>query len=857
MINTEPGGGIIYLDTETCGFYGQPVIIQYAQGDGSVIIHEFFRSPILESLTLLENICNNQDGVCGFNMTFDWFQICKCYTTLSLLGEKVGHDEYPEDHIDLMGELESEARDGLCLKPVKVCDLMLVARKGPYQSMMNRGDVRIRRVPTALAWKLADELESRIPIKDIYFARRKDKKAEKWKIYDIEDEDGNVIADFKDVVLSFAPSSALKVLVIDALGIQPDAILLFTNVAVDDAYLPQEFGFAPFATAVGKTGDWKGAWPAVIEQHIRHWAFNELARKYACKDVEYLPALYRYFGNPTLGDDDSELACMVAAIRWHGFMIDPEGLKKLKSEALIKAAKTPTAPGPVRKYIEQVLGPMEKQVLKGGTKKVILEDMRDNPIWTRVPCEACDPDGMVTFGDSIPFSLTPPAPVSDDLKSDEDIEADELAEYANSEMIDDTIAVALSPLRDKCEVCDGHKFFRHPASVRAEEVLNARMAGKEIELYDKLLIAGRFHASFVIIGTLSSRMAGTDKLNAQGIKKTKSVRRCFPLAYPGYQLCGGDFKSFEVVLADAVYNDPDLRKELQTKNVCTGCKGKKTDKSGGPCSDCEGTGICDQSIHAIFGTFVYPGYDYVGILNTKGTQDDKYTRSKSAVFAMLYGGEAYTLMTRLGVPIEVADAAYQRFSTRYKEVGECRRKVNAMFECTRQPGGLGSKVEWHEPADYIESVFGFRRYFTLENAICKALFEIANKPPKDWAKLKFKVTRRDREQSVQGAVQSALYGATFGLASSTKRAAANHVIQSAGAQVTKHLQRNMWDIQPSGIHPFRVLPMNVHDELMVPTLPEYIPQLNQVVYDTVEGFRPRVPLIGIDWGDNLTTWADK
>lgn len=853
MIDTAPGKGIIFLDSETCGLYGQPVLIQYAQGDGPVILHEVFRCPIIDTLTLLENFANNADGICGFNLVFDWFQFCKAFTTLSLLGNKVGFDQYPEDHIDLMGQLEDPARDGPCLKPVKSCDLMLVARKGPYQSMMNRGDIRIRKVPTALAWQLAAELEKRVPIKDIYFARKKDKTADKWKVFDIQDEDGNMVPDFKDIVLSFAPSSALKVLVVDALGIQPDSILLFANIAVDNIWLPEEFGFAPFATAVGEPGKWNNAWPQVIDKHISHWGHNELARKYAAKDVEYLPALYRYFGSPDLGDDDSELACMVAAVRWHGFAIDVEGIKGLRKDAVIKAAKTPTAPGVVKKYIEAVLDPIEKKILKGSTKKIILEAFRDKPTWTMVPCEACDPDGMVSFGQSVPFEISvggaePPEDSNPEITED--------MEYALTEKTDDTIAVAKGPAKGVCEVCDGKKFFRHPASFRAEEVLNARIAGKEIELYDKLLRAGRFHASFNIIGTLSSRMAGTDKLNPQAINKTKKVRRQFPLAFPGYTLCGGDFKSFEVVLADAVYGDPDLRRELQTKNVCTGCKGSKIDK-GKPCADCEGTGICDQSIHAIFGTFVYPGYDYVGILNTKGTADDKYTRSKSAVFAMLYGGEAYTLMTRLGVEIEVADAAYQRFTNKYKQVGIERRKVIDMFCTLTQKGGLGSRVEWTEPADCIASIFGFKRFFTLENMICEALFKLSTEPPKSWKDLKVKVVRRDREQTATGAVQSALLGAVFGIQSGNMRAAANHVIQSAGAQVTKNLQRRIWDIQPSGVHKFRVLPMNIHDEIMTPTLPEYIPQLESVVHDTVEGFRPRVPLIGIDWGNNLETWASK
>src|SRR5262249_20295005 len=157
----------------------------------------------------------------------------------------------------------------------------------------------------------------------------------------------------------------------------------------------------------------------------------------------------------------------------------------------------------------------------------------------------CNATGEVTFGDYREPAFTPPA-------VDGEIDAD--VDYDAAELEDDgaPVATLIAPLKGVCEVCDGRKTVRHPASRRAQEVLDARMAEKEIELYDKLIQAGRFHASFKIIGTLSSRMAGADKLNPQGVKKTKEVRKRFPLAPDGYQLCGGDFQSFEVVLADAV-----------------------------------------------------------------------------------------------------------------------------------------------------------------------------------------------------------------------------------------------------------------------------------------------------------------
>ena len=67
----------------------------------------------------------------------------------------------------------------------------------------------------------------------------------------------------------------------------------------------------------------------VIKHHIEHWANNEKAREYATEDVVYTRDLDTHFGHPEPNDDDSVLACMVAAVRWHGFKIDIEGIKQL------------------------------------------------------------------------------------------------------------------------------------------------------------------------------------------------------------------------------------------------------------------------------------------------------------------------------------------------------------------------------------------------------------------------------------------------------------------------------------------------------------------------------------------------
>jgi DNA polymerase I-like protein with 3'-5' exonuclease and polymerase domains len=106
---------------------------------------------------------------------------------------------------------------------------------------------------------------------------------------------------------------------------------------------------------------------------------------------------------------------------------------------------------------------------------------------------------------------------------------------------------------------------------------------------------------------------------------------------------------------------------------------------------------------------------------------------------------------------------------------------------------------------------------------------------------------------------SAIYSAAFQLQAANMRAAANHVIQSTGAQITKKVQRDIWDIQPAGVHEWIVQPCNVHDEIICVVSNKYPfakGLVKGVVDRSVEGFRGKIPLIKLEWKQGLS-WADK
>lgn len=819
----------LFFDTETCGLHGPIVLLQYAIGDGPVQMVSVWKETIDDVMTLLESLVTHPGGVVGFNLSFDWFHVCQMYTTLARMSDR---SQLLEDCIDEYALSEEGARDGDCLKPVSACDLMLVARKGPYQSLMARKPIRIRRVPSILAHGLAQELENRITLNEIYFSRRKNKNLPKWQVVDCKERGTDKVDPyFKDVLLDFKASSALKVIANDILGADRYGRERFnySDIELAAKLYPVELGWAPFATAMHASpkSKWKvphtfplrkirmgkrtvdirekNTWPAVIKQHISHWTYGTFARLYAEDDVKDTRGIWDAFDRPPQGDVDSDLACMVGAVRWRGFTVNSDSIRELKAKAIVTMKRAPRSPREVRELVGATMSPVEKLGFKS-TRKMILEeiagDKKNGKVAWQIDCPACKGEG-----------------------------------------------------EGICLTCNGSGGVDHPSALQAQLVLDARKAKKDVEIFDKLLLAGRFHASFVIIGTLSSRMSGADNLNAQAIRNDKKFRACFTLKHPGTVLSGGDYIAFEVSLAEANYNDAKLREQLMSVTECYKCGGQDPD-----CEDCHGTNQTAMKIHALFGTMCYPNMTYQQIVVDKII----YTRSKSGFFSQIYGGNYATLMSRLGVDEKSAIEAENRFGATYKGVAKARQIIFDKFCSMRQPAGIGTHVEWHEPADYIENMLDppFRRYFLLENQICKALFELANKPPKAWRDLKdIKVQRdtndRSRMQSVGGAVQSALYGAAFQIQASNMRAGANHVIQSTGAEITKATQLEIWKLQPPGINRWLVQPMNIHDEIEVVVDPTLVEKVAEVVRAKVETYRPLVPLIGIEWKSDMRNWGEK
>lgn len=382
-----------------------------------------------------------------------------------------------------------------------------------------------------------------------------------------------------------------------------------------------------------------------------------------------------------------------------------------------------------------------------------------------------------------------------------------------------------------------------PVADYARRLSAARSASLRAKSLSKFILTGRAHWDFVVTGTRSNRMAGAGKNNPQAVEKGE-LRSIFTLkSAPLEILEGGDFAGFEAAIAAAVSGDKRLTQLLKEGKKIGALFGEPFYGVGH-----DGIKLSSRDNPETFQPVVVDGI-------AQGHDGDLYNPSKNAFYAWIYGAEAPKLSETFNLPLTQVEEGFGQLDSMFPELSACRRRDQEAFCSMKQPGGIGTRVIWAEPAESIESLFGFPRFFTLENETCRVLFTLANHLPdelKDLEGAKLKVRRRDRVQTATGAVSSALYAAAFQLQAANMRAAGNHRIQATGAHITKEVQLAIWGLQPPGIHPWKVQPLNVHDEVECPTSKP----LNDTVQAKVQEFLPLIPPLKLDWQSGLSSWED-
>lgn len=793
------------VDTETCGLHGVPVLLQLAVDDGPVNVMHLWREPIARSLATIERIVEGR--VVAHNLRFDWWHLSKWHNMCRWLMDNnfADPDTRPvELNVNLMAEAEWQSQFGMCLKPAAAVDTQLLASKGECQSsLMAAKAIYVRRVPIGMADALRDQLNMATDLPWILFAGMKDKK-QRWVVTENTDQrTGEVDPYWRDIKISFKPSKTLKDLAVFLCGHEPPK--KFEDVAFTE--LPADEGFAPFAKLLSEPGrEWlypvrkkqpngdysmkmMPTWPALIHQHVEHWATNLDAQAYAEDDIHMLRKLYAHFGSPE-SDDDGMVACQVASVRLRGFDINVEGLEKQRNES-VRVVETAqlnvNSPKQVAGYVAEALDAMEQLILTNGCDQKVIDSIK------------------------IEFNL----------EKEED-------------------CICEPEHRPNCKRCNGKGTVGPgpmPVVERVEHIESVRKHTKRVELFDKLLLARRAYPDFNVIGTKSGRLSGASGLNFHGVDHSDAVRALFLLCGPAVgawecepgtilTLSAGDYESQELAIAATAMRDEDLMADMAS----------------------------GQKLHGIFAAQAFET-TYEDIMANKN--DGRYAKGKGGVFAILYGGTFQTVAKNMGIEVEVAEGAYNRMIGKYPQMGNTRKKITERFSSMHQDAE--GRIEYRDPPEkFIESVFGFRRYFETEYEIQRMILSVIRNMPKQWKEIEVKVERKEgKVQSMSGALCSALYGAAFSIQNKVIRASNNHVIQSTGRHLTVGMQSALWTLQPTGIHPFRLTLMSIHDELAVVCPPDVVPQVNAVVKAKIEEQCETVPLTSMNWFNGNQSWAEK
>ena len=63
----------LYIDSETCGLHGMPVLLQYAVENCPINLYDIWKRPVGETLDLIEWMLTHT--IVGFNLAFDHFML--------------------------------------------------------------------------------------------------------------------------------------------------------------------------------------------------------------------------------------------------------------------------------------------------------------------------------------------------------------------------------------------------------------------------------------------------------------------------------------------------------------------------------------------------------------------------------------------------------------------------------------------------------------------------------------------------------------------------------------------------------------------------------------------------------------
>ena len=810
---------LLYVDTETVGLVGPVVLIQYGYFREQVHLYHVFEHTSRETMALIERIMD--EGYVVFNAAFDQFKLQQLYCLLDAAGQPGKRPTAKRLH-----NVERRAVFGPCVKPRHILDLDVALRSGPYQMFMGRDPVVVYNVPDMVLDDTRHLLDGHVAegLDPLYFSGIKTVEDRgRFKVVDEVDNPG-----FHHLKLSFRPQLTLKRIHQHIFGQARDGLPVPPEIMpLDKQPKPGKsskvsWTWMPYAEAVEFQGvKRERMWPEVLNKHVKFWL--ETDSSYAEDDITMLYDLDEHLEFPEANDTNSVLAAAVGSVRYRGFPINLAAATERHLEAEEKVRQS-----------ERVLGCSLDQHSR------IRERLMDACV------EELEQTAITSSSDEVLLQLT------------------------------------------KWETEDGAE---HPVAKIASLVREGRTAKKRVNLLSKLLLVGRFHPGFRVLGTVTDRMAGSDGINPQGIDKQEEIRGLFTMVdephivrdyFERYEprslrsryvksvlkdltddpftLSGGDFEGFETAIAVAVWADETLGayvragekpymllgRRLYETSINTRLRARYLEA------------LKKRKVNAIKAMKIAQKYTPEVLRWLKRSEfGDEKGRAKNAWYGWVYGAQTKKLSETTGLSETEVDQAFAKLYEELPGVKESRTAVQEALRCIAI--GEGGKWHWRDPIPFIDSLLGYTRTFEREIPLIRRLWAATDHIPREWNQPGVEIVRSEKRgpQQVGSAVRSAIFGAAMSMQGRIQRQGSNFQMQCPGAMICKRCQASIWGLQPPGVSKWLVQPINVHDEVICQHRAKVGQSCSDALYSEVEAHRRLVPLIAIDWKQDIPSWYDK
>lgn len=336
---------MIFFDTESIGFYGQTMLLQFTRGD-DIILHHVFKHKVSETIEVIEEIVYS-DVVIGFNLTHDFYHLTRLYNMCRMIENKIPN-RFDFAAIDKQYKSNpSLHKDDYCLKPIKSIDLLVVSRRTEFQELLRKDPIIISKLYKKGGIPNEYELLNHLGIPPIYQPR--------IVIKDNEDPE------FSDLHIEIKPDRGLKALAKHVLKLDTTELKTFMpkQPRNEKSYDPHSL-----------------AWMEHFTDYEMFWDIEQ-ALNYARNDVVFTHELYNYFDTKNIEESsrDSMLSALLGSAFFTGYHVDKDKcalLNKEDEEVLSKATYNFKSPKQVRENLLSCCNsPIEKAILCSTGKKIL------------------------------------------------------------------------------------------------------------------------------------------------------------------------------------------------------------------------------------------------------------------------------------------------------------------------------------------------------------------------------------------------------------------------------------------------------------------------------------------------------